>query len=118
MKSGACLGIGEVHLDTDEVNFAFRIFKPIVKKAKSGHIRFHDLRHSSATLSLAAGENIKVVQERLGHASAKMTLDVYAKAVPTSQREAAFRMDSVLAVSGPRLGPREGIRTEKTQQSP
>lgn len=99
-------------------NFAFRIFKPMVKKAKVGHLRFHDLRHSSATLSLAAGENIKVVQERLGHASAKMTLDVYAKAVPTLQREAAVRMDSILAVSGPRLGPREGIATEKTQQSP
>jgi len=39
---------------------------------------------------------VKVVQERLGHASAKMTLDVYAKVVPSLQREAAERMASIL----------------------
>ncbi len=83
-------------------NFGYRVFKPLVKKAKIGNLRFHDLRRSSATLSPAAGENIKVVQE---NASAKMTLDIYAKAVPTLQKEAALRMDSILGVSGPRLGP-------------
>jgi len=55
---------------------------------------------SSDWLFATQGENIKVVQERLGHASAKMTLDVYAKAVPTLQREAAERMDSILAPDG------------------
>ncbi len=99
-------------------NLIFRVFKPMLKKAQIGRLRFHDLRHSSATLSLAAGENIKVVQERLGHASAKMTLDVYAKAVPTLQKEAASRLDSILAVNGPRLGPREGISEEKDATKP
>ena len=41
------------------------------------HIRFHDLRHTHATLLLLAGINPKIVQERLGHASIDMTLDTY-----------------------------------------
>jgi integrase len=53
-----------------------------------------------STSGLAAGENVKVVQERLGHASAKMTLDVYAKAVPSLRREAADRMDRILSADG------------------
>jgi integrase len=81
-------------------NFMHRVFRPLIKQAGLGNLRFHDLRHTSATLGLAAGENIKIVQERLGHASAKMTLDVYAKAVPTLQREAATRMDSILTTDG------------------
>jgi integrase len=76
----------------------------MVSKAGLGTLRFHDLRHTSATLGLAAGENVKVVQERLGHASAKMTLDVYAKAVPTVQREAAVRMDGILRADGATKG--------------
>jgi len=51
---------------------------------------------AAATLSLAAGAPVKVVQERLGHASAKMTLDVYAKAVPSIQRGAADQMAGIL----------------------
>ena len=77
-----------------------RVFRPIVRDAGFGPMCFYDLRHTSATLGLAAGENIKVVQERRGHASAKMTLDVYAKAVPTLQREAAARMDGILKPEG------------------
>ncbi len=88
-------------------NFMYREFRPLVKSAGLRHMRFHDLRHTSATLGLAAGENIKVVQERLGHASAKTTLDVYAKAVPTLQREAAARMDAILGAYGDTSGTRE-----------
>jgi integrase len=51
-------------------------------------------------LGLAAGENVKIIQEKLGHASAKMTLDVYAKVVPTLQREAAARIDPILSPEG------------------
>lgn len=81
-------------------NVGHRIFRPLLKTAGLGKLRFHDLRHTAATLMLEGGENVKVVQERLGHASAKMTLDVYAKVVPGLQREAAVRMDSVLSVNG------------------
>jgi integrase len=52
-------------------------------------IRFHDLRHTAATLMLRAGTHPKVVQERLGHASIAMTLDLYSHAVPSMAAEAA-----------------------------
>jgi integrase len=52
-------------------------------------IRYHDLRHTWATLALRAGVSPKVVSERLGHASVGFTLDVYAHAVPGWQAEAA-----------------------------
>jgi integrase len=56
-------------------------------------IRFHDLRHTSATLLLQAGENIKVVSERLGHEDIQITLKTYAHVLPTMQKGAAARMD-------------------------
>lgn len=52
-------------------------------------IRFHDLRHSHATHLLAAGVNVKVVSERLGHASVAFTLDVYSHVMPGQQADAA-----------------------------
>jgi integrase len=52
-------------------------------------IRLHDLRHTHATLLLANREPIKTVSERLGHASATITMQVYAHVLPGSQREAA-----------------------------
>jgi integrase len=52
-------------------------------------IRLHDLRHSHATLALAAGVHPKVVQERLGHANIAITLDTYSHAVPALEEEAA-----------------------------
>lgn len=76
--------------------FVRTVFHPLLKKAGIEKIRFHDLRHTSATLSLSNGDNVKVVAERLGHSSPKMTLDVYAHAVPTLQRESAVRMDTLL----------------------
>jgi integrase len=50
-------------------------------------IRLHDLRHTHATLALAAGVHPKVVQERLGHANIAITLDTYSHAVPALERE-------------------------------
>jgi len=63
-------------------NFLHSTWRRIVDLADLNPLRFHDLRHTSATLGLADGMPVKVVQERLGHASAKMTLDVHAKVVP------------------------------------
>ncbi len=59
-------------------------------------IRFHDLRHTCATLLLAAGENVKVVSERLGHSSIKITLDTYAHVLPGMQDAAVDRMATIL----------------------
>lgn len=54
------------------------IFNRVIKKAEVPKIRFHDLRHTHATLLLEAGVSLKEVQERLGHSSIKMTGDIYA----------------------------------------
>ena len=63
-------------------------------------MRFHDLRHTAATLLLAQGINPKVVAEMLGHASVKITLDVYSHVLPTMQDEAARRLDAALRGAG------------------
>jgi integrase len=73
-----------------------RHFKPLLKAAGLPLMRPYDLRHSCATLLLAAGENVKVVSERLGHASAALTLDVYSHVLPDMQQRAAERLESVL----------------------
>jgi integrase len=52
----------------------------------------HDLRHTHATLALAAGIHAKVVSERLGHATVSFTLDVYSHAIPALQGEAAAKI--------------------------
>jgi integrase len=59
-------------------------------------IRLHDMRHTHATLLLAAGTPVKVVSERLGHASAVITLGVYAHVTPGMQREAAAKLANLV----------------------
>jgi integrase len=59
-------------------------------------IRFHDLRHTSATLLLAEGVHGKIVQERLGHANIAMTLDLYSHVTADMQRHAADILDAAL----------------------
>jgi integrase len=77
-------------------NLHRRSWKPLLERAKLPHVPFHALRHTAATLALAAGVNPKVVQERLGHSSIALTLDTYSHAVPTLGRDAAARLDAVL----------------------
>jgi integrase len=78
-------------------NLKRRHFRPILKTAKlPDDFRLYDLRHSCATLLLAAGENPKVVSERLGHASITLTLDVYSHVLPTMQQAAAERLEKLL----------------------
>jgi len=64
-------------------------FASAVKKAAVPAIRLHDLRHTHATLALAAGIHPKIVSERLGHATVSLTLDVYSHAIPALSEEAA-----------------------------
>jgi integrase len=59
-------------------------------------VRFHDLRHSHATQLLASGIHPKIAQERLGHSSITVTLDLYSHAVESMQDEAATRVDAAL----------------------
>lgn len=77
-------------------NFTRRHFKPIRDKAELPKIRLYDLRHTTATLLLSAGENPKVVQERLGHASIVLTLDTYSHVLPTMQKDATNKIEKIM----------------------
>lgn len=71
-------------------------FREHLQESGLTRIRLHDLRHTHATLSLRAGVHVKVVSERLGHASIKITLDTYMHAIPAMQEEAAEQMASLV----------------------
>jgi integrase len=79
-------------------NFTGRHFKPLLKKAELPNIRLYDLRHTTATLLLSAGENPKVVSERLGHASIVLTLDTYSHVLPTMQEAATEKLEKMMFV--------------------
>lgn len=78
-------------------NLTQRSFQPLLERAGLPRVRFHDLRHTAATLLLAEGVHPKVVQEMLGHSTVSLTLDVYSHVTPTLQSEAAKKMQAVLA---------------------
>lgn len=77
-------------------NIYKRHFKPLVAAAGLPALRLYDLRHTCATLLLAAGENPKVVSERLGHASITLTLDTYSHVLPDMQDQATAKLESIL----------------------
>jgi integrase len=76
-------------------NLHNRSWKPLLKKAGLLHKRFHDLRHTCATLLLTKGVHPKVVQELLGHSSISVTLDTYSHVLPNMQGPAADAMDDL-----------------------
>ncbi|MCL6516588.1 site-specific integrase [Alicyclobacillus sp.] len=78
-------------------NLVKRHFKPILRAAGLPEdIRLYDLRHTCATLLLLAGENPKIVSERLGHSSVTMTLDRYSHVLPDMQKSAADKLQNML----------------------
>lgn len=78
-------------------NVVKRSFRPLLARAGLPAIRFHDLRHSAATLLLSLGEHPKVVQERLGHSTIGVTMDTYSHVLPDMQRKAASKLDALFA---------------------
>jgi integrase len=77
-------------------NVARRSFHPLLKTAGLPRIRFHDLRHTCATLLLLANEPTKVVSERLGHGMTQTTENSYQHVLPTMQERVAEKMDALL----------------------
>jgi integrase len=73
-----------------------RAFARLVKRSGLPRIRLHDLRHSHATHLLAAGTNVRVTSERLGHASVSFTLDVYGHVLPGQQADAAAAVSALV----------------------
>jgi integrase len=96
-------------------NVARRSFRPIFERANEKVekesrergtapallpvIRFHDLRHTCASLLLLADVNVKVVSERLGHASIEITLNTYSHVLPTMQKKAAEKMAGIFGIA-------------------
>jgi integrase len=81
-----------------EQKFVAGIFKPAVARAGFPHrLRFHDLRHTCASLLIAQGASVKAVQARLGHASATVTLDRYGHLFPDDLQRLADRLQDAYA---------------------
>jgi integrase len=80
-------------------NMMRRSFLPLLVKAELPKIRFHDLRHSTATLLLSMGTHPKIVQELLGHSQISMTLDTYSHVLPSLQEDAMSRLNTLLTKS-------------------
>jgi integrase len=84
------------HQLVDPENLVKRSFKPLLKKAGLPEIRFHDLRHTCATLLLGRSVHPQIVQELLGHATIAMTLDTYSHYLPSMGDRAAGAMGDAL----------------------
>ena len=80
-------------IDPDTITHAFA---DIITHTGLLHVRFHDLRHSHATMMMEQGVNPKIVSERLGHASVVTTLDAYSHVLPGIQKEAALKFEEGL----------------------
>jgi integrase len=72
-------------------------FKPLLKRAGLPEIRFHDLRHTCATLLLTRNVNPKIVSEMLGHSTIAITLDTYSHVLPNMRDQAAAAMEEALS---------------------
>ena len=78
-------------------NLGYRSFKPLLKRAGLPEIRFHDLRHTCATLLLGKGVHPKFVQELLGHATIAITLDTYSHVLPGMRDQASRAIEDALS---------------------
>ena len=81
----------------DRRNVTTHRFKPLLKRAGLPQVRFHDLRHTCATLLLSRNVNPKIVSEMLGHSSIAITLDTYSHVLPNMRDRAAKAMEEALS---------------------
>jgi len=77
-------------------NMMNRVYLPALEESGIDRIRFHDLRHTTASLMIEQGENIKYIQSQLGHSSPTVTLNVYAHLMKPTNQEAACRLESTI----------------------
>lgn len=81
-------------LDPD--NLVYRRYAPALKRAELPHFRFHDLRHTFASLLILAGEHPKAIQQALGHASITTTLDTYGHLLPGAFKHSGKRIEKAV----------------------
>jgi len=85
-------------------NMVNRHFNPALKKVGIDKIRFHDLRHTYASLLIEQGENVKYIQSQLGHSSPTVTLNVYAHLMKPANQESACRLENtILGTNGDQM---------------
>lgn len=77
-------------------SFSGNVFKPAVERAGLAPLRFHDLRHTAVALAIAEGAHPKAIQVRMGHASVKVTLDLYGHLFPELDEAIAAGLDAPL----------------------
>ncbi len=80
----------------DANNMIKRRFKPALNRAEIDSLRFHDLRHTYASLLLANGAPMKYVQHQLGHSSIKMTMDLYTHLLPEVNEQCVNLLDNIV----------------------
>ena len=73
-----------------------REFKAVLKGADLPLVRFHDLRHTAATLLLAQGVDPRTIMETLGDSQINLTMNTHSHVVPALQKDAALKMDEIL----------------------
>jgi integrase len=88
-------------LPLDIKNLTARHFRKVLSAAGVPRIRLYDLRHTAASLMLAADVNAKVTSERLGHSTIVLTMDTYSHVMPGMQVDAVAKVDRLLAAAGP-----------------
>jgi integrase len=76
-----------------------QLFNRLLTDAKLRRVRFHDLRHSFASLLLQNGESLTYVKDQMGHSSIKVTVDIYGHLVPGGNRQAVDKLDDMLATA-------------------
>ncbi|MBB5329995.1 tyrosine-type recombinase/integrase [Tunturiibacter gelidoferens] len=103
-RDGAAVAPERINTDHDE---ALRV-------AKIRHVRFHDLRHTAATLLHANGVNLSMIQEMLGHSSAQITAEFYAHVVAGQRNEASNVMQRLLGAESPTVVPTVAPRASTT----
>lgn len=100
----------EIGTPINPPNLHRRSFRPILERAGVTRVRFHDLRHTCATLLLMEGTNPRVVQEQLGHSNIATTLGLYSHVLPSMKKQVADTMESILTA-------RHRIRSSKVDSN-
>jgi integrase len=78
-------------------------FWPALDKAELIRVRFHDMRHTYASLLIAQGENIKYISKQMGHSKPSITMDIYAHLMDEENPEAAKKLDDTIFQSGSKM---------------
>ena len=77
-----------------------KVFYRLLVAAKLRRVRFHDLRHTFATLLIQQGEGLPYIRDQLGHSSIKITVDTYGHLVPGGNRQAVDKLDERVVMNG------------------